>query len=194
MRLITERVDASYLEQPPPRPAQPGLVIDLLEERIFERPLRALLDPVVLAGVVVLAAMVAIRAGGALLIAAALVIAARIAVGAVRLWRQVGADVELLRSGLVVKAHILKLRPHRTTAGDIDGALLDCAIPVAPRRTYVGSVWLSNGDEALRLMRQGRVEVICLPRAPGTWRIAERIQSQISYERMGPVQSIPQDG
>ena len=89
---------------------------------------------------------------------------------------------------------MLGLRPYRTTLGAIDGALLDCAIPVAPRRTYVGSLWLANGAEALRIERQGRVEVICLPRTPGTWRVIEDVKSDIRYDRMGPIQQLPRDG
>ena len=78
--------------------------------------------------------------------------------------------------------------------GTIDGALLDCAIPVAPRRTYVGSIWLANGAEAQRLKHQGRVEVICLPRTPGTWRVIEDVKSDIRYDRMGAIQQIPREG
>ena len=74
-----------------------------------------------------------------------LIIVIRLLIGAGYLWRQVGDDLALLRNGLTVRAHVLGLRPHRTTMGAIDGALLDCAIPVAPRRTYVGSIWLANG-------------------------------------------------
>ena len=77
--------------------------------------------------------------------------------------------------------------------GEIDGALLACAIPVKPARTYVGSIWLADGHEALRLMHQGQLDVICLPRAPGTWRVIEPVQSQIRYDRVGPIPDIPRD-
>jgi len=85
------------------------------------------------------------------------------------------------------------MRPHRNVLGEIDGALLDCAIVVAPRRTYVGSIWVADGIEAARLARQGRVEVICLPRTPGTWRLIEEIRSDVRYDRVGPMAQIPQD-
>ena len=109
------------------------------------------------------------------------------------LWRVVSEEIALLRRGLIVKAHILKLQPHRTITGEIDGALLACAIPVKPARTYVGSIWLADGHEALRLMHQGQLDVICLPRAPGTWRVIEPVQSQIRYDRVGPIPDIPRD-
>jgi hypothetical protein len=71
---------------------------------------------------------------------------------------------------------------------------LDCAIVVVPRRTYVGSIWFADGLEAARLSNRGRVEVICLPHAPGTWRLIEDVKSDVRYERIGPAQSIPQEG
>ena len=101
--------------------------------------------------------------------------------------------LRLLRDGLTIRAHVMRLRPHRTMTGEINGALLDCVIPVAPRRTYMGSIWLSEGAEALRLSRQGRVQVLCLPRAPGTWRVIEEVKASIRYDRMGPMQQIPHE-
>ncbi len=102
-------------------------------------------------------------------------------------------DLLLLRKGLRLRAHVLRMRPHRNVMGEIDGALLDCAIVVAPRRTYVGSIWIADGIEAARLARQGRVEVICLPRTPGTWRLIEEIRSDVRYDRVGPMTQIPQE-
>ncbi|HJZ46216.1 MAG TPA: hypothetical protein VKE41_03585, partial [Roseiflexaceae bacterium] len=122
-----------------------------------------------------------------------LIIVFRLAIDARQIWRHVSDDLALLRNGLTIRAHVLGLRPYRTTLGAIDGALLDCAIPVAPRRTYVGSIWLADGAEALRLERQGRLEVICLPRTPGTWRVIEDVKSDIRYDRLGPIQQIPRD-
>ena len=46
--------------------------------------------------------------------------------------------------------------------GEIDGAILACEIDVAPRRSYVGSVWLSDGTEALRLLGSQRIDVAVL--------------------------------
>ncbi|HRC77881.1 MAG TPA: hypothetical protein PLO33_19510, partial [Kouleothrix sp.] len=110
-----------------------------------------------------------------------------------RIWRRVHDDLTLLRNGLTIRAHVLRLRPHRAPTGELEGALLDCAIPVAPRRTYMGSIWLSDGEEARRLANQGRLAVLCLPRTPGTWRILETINADVRYDRMGPMQAIPSD-
>jgi hypothetical protein len=143
--------------------------------------------------VVVLLVLFALRASTVLRLVPALLIILRLAIDGWLIWRRLREDLALLRSGLIIRAHVLSLRPHRSTMGEISGALLDCAIPVAPRRTYMGSIWLADGAEALRLARQGRVEVLCLPRTPGTWRVIEDVKSDIRYDRMGPIQQIPQE-
>jgi hypothetical protein len=189
----TEHVDAEYLARATPRPlplaALPGLVAACL----LERPRRALLDPALLAALATLLLLAALRASWPLL-------ALPLALAAWRLWRearrvaaQLRDELALLRHGRVVQAHILKHRPHRDALGEIDGALLYCAIPVAQRRTYVGTVWLSDGTEALRLVKAGRTRVICLPRAPGTWRIAEDLQSELRYDLKQPAPELPAD-
>ena len=193
MQRVTEQVDAAYLQQPPPRRLSPGVIVNLLSDHIFERPLKLLFDPVVIASIVALLILFGLRASTLMRLVPALIIIIRLLIGAWDVWRQASEDLALLRNGLTLRAHVLGLRPYRTTMGAIDGALLDCAIPVAPRRTYVGSIWLASGDEALRLERQGRVEVICLPRTPGTWRVIEDVKSDIRYDRMGAIQQIPQE-
>jgi hypothetical protein len=190
---VTDQVDANYLEQAPPRPIRPVVVLNLLGDHIFERPASAFLDPLLIVGVVTLVGMIALHAHRLLWLAALLLIFVRVGIGAYRVWRRAWDDLLLLRKGLKLRAHVLRMRPHRNTIGEIDGALLDCAIVVAPRRTYVGSIWIADGLEAARLASQGRVEVICLPRTPGTWRIIEEVKSDVRYERVGPMQSIPQE-
>jgi hypothetical protein len=193
MQRVTEQVDAAYLQQPPPRSLSPGMIANLLSDHIFERPLKAFLDPVIIAAVIALVVLFALRASTAIRLVPVLLIIIRLLISVGYLWRHVHDDLALLRNGLTVRAHVLGLRPHRTTMGTINGALLDCAIPVAPRRTYVGSIWLANGTEAQRLKHQGRVEVICLPRTPGTWRVIEDVKSDIRYDRMGSTQPLPQE-
>jgi hypothetical protein len=193
MQRVTEQVDAAYLQQPPPRRLTSAMIVNLLSDHVFERPLKAFLDPVIIASVIVLLVLFALRASTALRLVPVLIIVIRLVIDARQIWRRVSDDLALLRNGLTIRAHVLGVRAHRTTMGAIDGALLDCAIPVAPRRTYVGSIWLSNGAEALRLQRQGRVEVLCLPRTPGTWRVIENVKSDIRYDRMGPIQQIPHE-
>jgi hypothetical protein len=189
---VTDQVDANYLEQAPPRPIRPVVVLNLLGDHIFERPAVAFLDPLMLIGFVALIGMVVLQSNRLLWFAPLLLILARLAIGAYHVGRRAWDDLMLLRKGLKLRAHILRMRPHRNTSGAINGALLDCAIVVAPRRTYIGSIWLADGLEAARLVQQGRVDVICLPRTPGTWRIIEEVKSDVRYERVGPTQSIPQ--
>jgi hypothetical protein len=193
MQRVTEQVDAAYLQQPPPRRLSPTIIVNLLSDHIFDRPLKAFLDPLIIASIITLLVLFALRASSAIRLAPVLIIVIRLLIGAGYLWRHISDDLALLRNGLTVRAHVLGLRPHRTTMGAIDGALLDCAIPVAPRRTYVGSIWLANGAEAMRLKHQGRVEVICLPRTPGTWRVIEDVKSDIRYDRVGAIQQLPRE-
>jgi hypothetical protein len=193
MQRVTDQVDAAYLEQAPPRPVPPGVFLNLLNDHIFERPLRSLLNPALVTGVVVLVILFVLRASPLLRLLPLALIIGWMAIEARQIWRQTQEDMALLRNGLMIRAHVLRLRAHRATSGAIDGAMLDCAIPIAPRRTYVGSIWLSNGAEASRLASQGRVEVICLPRTPGTWRVIEDVKSEIRYDRMGPMQQIPHE-
>ena len=193
MQRVTEQVDATYLQQAPPRPLAPAVIANLLSDHVFERPLKAFLDPVIIAAVIALVILFALRASSAIRLVPVLLIVFRLLISARDIWQRVRDDLALLRNGLMVRAHVLGLRPHRTTMGAINGALLDCAIPVAPRRTYVGSIWLASGAEALRLKQQGRVEVICLPRTPGTWRVIEDVKSDIRYDRVGAIQTIPRE-
>lgn len=194
MQRVTEQVDASYLDQPTPRPIPPGVVLNLLYDYLFERPLRAVLNPLSIACVLVLIGLYLLRASPAIRLIPVLILLAQMGMAARQIWRRVRDDLALLTNGLIVRAHVLRLRPHRSATGTIEGALLDCAIPVAPRRTYMGSIWLADATEAMRLANAGRVSVLCLPRTPGTWRVLEAIGSDIRYDRMGPVQAIPREG
>ncbi len=193
MQRVTEQVDATYLEQTPPRAVPPSMVLNLLSDYVFDRSLRSLLNPVLIVGVVALVLLFVLRASPWLRLIPLLLILGWMAHEAKQIWRRTHEDLELLRNGLTVRAHVLRLRPYRDTTGALEGALLDCAIPVAPRRTYVGSIWLSEHAEALRLANQGRVEVICLPRTPGTWRVIEEVKSAIRYDHMGPMQTLPHE-
>ena len=193
MQRVTEHVDTAYLEQAPPRPTPPGLLMNLCSDYLLDRPLRTFFSPITAVCLVALVALYAIQASPLLRAIPGLIILAQIILAARRIWRLVRNDLALLTNGMIIRAHILRLRPHRGASGAIEGALLDCAIPVGPRRTYMGSIWLADGAEAQRLAKQGRVSVLCLPRTPGTWRVLEDVQSDIRYDRMGPMQAIPSD-
>lgn len=193
MQRVTEHVDASYLEQPPPRPLPPGVVWNLINDYTFAYPLRSLISPLLIVSCVALIALYLLRMPPIVRAIPLLIIVVHVGLVGRQIWQRVRDDLALLRHGLTIRAHVLRLRPHRSATGSIEGALLDCAIPVAARRTYVGSIWLADGAEATRLADQGRLLVLCLPRTPGTWRVIEEVRSAIRYDRMGPMQSIPQE-
>ncbi|HNP85065.1 MAG TPA: hypothetical protein PKK78_02940 [Kouleothrix sp.] len=193
MLRVTEQVDTSYLEQPTPRPRPTGVMLNLFYDYMLERPLRTLLNPLSITCLVALIVLYLLRVPPLVRLIPLLILLGQLGLAARQIWRRVRDDMALLSNGLIVRAHVMRLRPHRNPTGAIEGALLDCAIPVAPRRTYMGSIWISDGDEALRLANQGRLAVLCLPRTPGTWRVLEGTTADIRYDRMGPVQSIPAD-
>lgn len=193
MYSISDQHDSTYLRQPPPRPLSPMVVLNLISDHLLARPQRAFLDPLLILGIVGLVGLLIVRTNAPLWLLPLLAILARLTARTWRVVRRILDDLALLREGLIIRAHILRLRPYRSTTGQINGALLDCAIPIAPRRTAIGSIWLADGGEAIRLVHQGRIDVICLPRAPGTWRVIEKIASEIRYEHLGTQQQIPLD-
>ena len=193
MRRVIDQVDSHYLQQAPPRSLSYVVLLNLLGDHIFERHFSAFLDPVLIAGLATLILLIALRTNALLWLVPLAIVVGRLAVGAIRAWRRAWGDLMLLRDGQLLHAHVLRMRPHRNTAGEIDGALLYCAVPVTPQRAHVGSIWLSDGIEAAQLARQGRLAVLCLTRTPGTWRIIEELKSEVRYERVGPMPQLPED-
>lgn len=192
MQYVTDHVDTAFLHQPPPRALPPSTIWRLIRARMMRRRF-AILDPWMLLGMVVLGALALLHAPTILFVVPTVIIVWRVGQGMLWLLRSVRDDMAMLREGQVGIAEVRKLRPHHTPSGDIEGALIDCEIPVTPRRTYVGSVWLADGQEALHFAQQGHVEVLYLPRMPGTWRIIEDVSSQMLYQRVGPATDITED-
>lgn len=188
---VIEQVDRTYLLQPSPRPLPLGISFRLLLVNLLARPLSVLLDPLLLLSLAVLIALTLFGAPVVLWVVPVFIVLVRLLAAAAHTFQRVWDDLSLLRNGKILRAHVLKVRPYRDTSGTIQGVLLDCAIPISPRRTHIGSVWLSDGVEALKLAQLGRVEVVCLTRAPGTWRVIEDVRSEVRYERMGTMPDIP---
>ncbi|NTW01276.1 MAG: hypothetical protein HGA19_08175, partial [Oscillochloris sp.] len=86
------------------------------------------------------------------------------------------------RYGVVTNAHVMGVRTCRDAGGGFAGAYLDCVIPITRRRTSVGSVWMPNASEALRIGQYGRLNVICLTRSPGIWRLCDGDGPHLRYE------------
>jgi hypothetical protein len=192
MMRVTDRVPPAYLAYSTPRPFPVGAFLDLLGESVIEQPLRVLLQPLLIVSVLMLGVLVTLDGHWLLWVGPVGIVAAKLARAITRVLRRVRDELALLRHGLTLQAHILRLRPYRDETGEIDGALLYCAIPVAMRRTYVGTVWLSDGSEALRIARAGRMTVIALPRTPGTWRIVDELRSaHVRYDIHEPAPELP---
>lgn len=193
MQQVNQYVDDAFLQQNTPRPIPPMLLAEIFFSYVFERPSRTMLHPLFIINSAALIATLVLGLPLYVLVLPLAVIMGMLLLGGYRVGRRVWNNLRLLRHGLILRAHIRKLRPNRTLMGQIDGAVLDCAIVVAPRRTYIGSIWIADGNEALRLLHQGRLQVLCLPYAPGTWRVVEQVHSELSYERVGPMAYIPPD-
>jgi hypothetical protein len=179
---ILSLLESDTLEQQPPRRLPLFFVPNLIGEYLLERPPRSYLDPFVLAWMFGLVALIVVGVPSTVFVAMLVLLAARLLGPCLRLWRQVRDDYLLLRNGLLVKAHVLGVRPATDGSKSATGAYLDCAIPITRQRTSVGSVWLPDAAEAHRLSAEGRVAVICMTRAPGVWRLCDGDCAQRRYQ------------
>jgi hypothetical protein len=161
------------------------LVPNLLGEYLLERPWRSYLDPLLISCVVVGLAMAFVQVGAWFWLLLALVAVLRLVAVSWRLAQRVYEDVLLVRHGRVMQAHVLRLRPARNPQGHLSGAFLDCAIPVGPRQTSVGSVWFPDQAQAEALAQRGQLPVLCLVRPPGTWRLLDDTNPALRYEPDG---------
>jgi hypothetical protein len=185
------QIDQALLGHEPPRPLPPTLLADLLGDRLLATPLRAYLDPTLVAGIVAALGLALLRTPLWLSWLVALVVALRLVLLA---WRFLGpalSDAHLLRNGVVVAAQVRRLRVGGSPGEAHGGAYLDCTMPISPARTAVGSVWLASRAEAERLLAEGQVRVICLPRAPGTWRLLDGRSFEQRYETSGRPEAAP---
>jgi hypothetical protein len=179
---ILSLLEPGTLEQSPPRRLPRFFVPNLIGEYLLERPLRTYLDPFVLGWLFGMVALIVVGVPSTVFVAMIVVLAARLLGPCLRLWRHVRDDYLLLRDGLLIKAHVLGVRPALANGKNAPGAYLDCAITISDRRISVGSVWLPDAAEALRLSAAGRVAVICMARAPGAWRLCDGDCAQRRYE------------
>lgn len=179
---VLDLVEPGTLERTPPRRLPALFILNLIGEYLLERPARTYFDPVVIGCLVTSLAAAALGVGPYFWVALGTLASLRLLGPCSRLFRDVREDYLLLRYGLVVTAHVIGMRPCRATGGEPAGAYLDCAIPITRRRTSVGSVWIPDSSEALRLSAAGRIPVICLARAPGTWRLRDGDGPHLRYE------------
>jgi hypothetical protein len=193
MQRVHERVSHTYFELAAPRPFPVDALPDLILDYLVRPGLRLLLDPMVFAGLIGVLLFPILKLPWWWLACLCVIVLLWVRGKIMRVIQRIRDEIALLQHGLIVRAHVLRFRPHRTLMGEIDGARIDCAIAVAPRRTYIGSIWLSDGAEAVQIAESRRLLVICLPRTPGTWRVVEDLRSEVRYDRMGPIQRIPTD-
>lgn len=186
--IIIDQVEPEIFKHTPPRPLPNFILPNLLGEYLIITPLKTYLDPLLLGGIAAAIALFLLQVGLLLWIVLGLVLAVHVGVALWKLIRHVREDIALVKYGIIVRAHILRVRPQRDIEGSIVAMCLDCAIPISRQRTSVGSVWLTDEVEAARLEKQGRVQIICLPRTPGTWRLLEARSPTVYYT---PINATP---
>lgn len=168
---ILDLVEPTTLEREPPRRLPAFFLPNLVGEHLLERPLWSYFSLFVLVCLVGALALAALGGPPLLSLALLAMAAVRLLRPCLRLFRDVREDYLLLRHGLVVTAHVIGVRTCSDPGGNPAGAYLDCAIPLTRQRTSVGSVWVADPAEAVQMSAAGRLTVLCLPRAPGAWRL-----------------------
>lgn len=179
---VLDLVDRELLDYSPPRRLPFFFLPNLIGEYLLERPLRTYLDPFAIGGLAGLALLLIMRAHPLLWVALVGLLALHLSGPCWQLLRAVWEDYLLLRDGVVLHAHVLGVRPCRDGTSNAAGAYVDFAIPITRQRTSVGSVWMPDASDALRVGAAGRVPVICLARAPGTWRLRDGDGPHLRYE------------
>lgn len=167
---MLDLVEPGTLERPPPRRLPAFLLPNLIGEHLLARPLWAYFSPFVILCTVAAVALAVLGAPPATTLGLLALIGLRLLRPGLRLFRDVHEDYLLLRYGVVITAHVIGLRGCLGQGGITMGAYLDVAIPLTRQRTSVGSVWMADAGEALRLSAAGKLTVLCLPQAPGAWR------------------------
>ena len=84
MQRVTEHVDTAYLEQAPPRPTPPGLLMNLCSDYLLDRPLRTFFPPLTIACVLALFALYFLHASPWLRAIPGIIILAQIGLAARR--------------------------------------------------------------------------------------------------------------
>lgn len=168
---ILDLVEPATLERPPPRRLPAFFLLNLIGEHLLERPLWTYFSPFVLLCLVAATALAVLGAPTLVGVALLALAGVRLLRPCLLLYRDVREDYLVVRDGLVTTAHVIGVRATRSSAGLTTGAYLDCAIPLTRQRTSVGSVWIADAGEAMRLSAAGKLTVICLARAPGAWRL-----------------------
>ncbi len=190
MPILVDLIDPALLQQPPPRTLPLMLLPNLLGEYLIELPLRAYFDRVIIALLAGAVLFMWLDAGQWAWIGLSLMLVLRLGLLIWNIRRRAREDMALLKHGVIIQAYVLRVRPVPAGRHKPGGCYLDCAMPVGPQRTSIGSVWLADMHEAQCLLKQGCVRVICLPRAPGSWRLIEgKALAACHYEPPGQGQS-----
>jgi hypothetical protein len=168
-----KQCDQSLLQQQPPRAIPGALQRALLLEYLARHPQRTYLDPLLLNGLVAALAMLLLGVPWTLWLALGSIALIRLGILAWYAGINIHESIILLQRGIALHARLVRLRLSYNEKGDIEGASLDCAVPISKNRVSMGSIWMPDAEEARRLKTQGYIQVLCLEHAPGTWMVLE---------------------
>lgn len=168
-------LDLSLLQEEPPRHIPLRIYLRLVGSILYDRIFQNLAGFLITCGAVVAAVLAIARPEHILwltLLATLLIFLIIVMWSAAKHGLR---DILLLRSGRVVKAEVVRVRPSHQGEqnGTKGGAYLDFIIQVEQRRLSAGSIHISDEAEAHRLKERGHVLVLCLPYVPGSWYLLE---------------------
>jgi hypothetical protein len=175
---IIDLVDPSLFQREPPRTIPRFFRLNLLGEYLLEQPIRTYLDVPVLAGLSALLGLIILDIGIWLPALVVMVLTLRLILAGWRLMSRVHHDTRMLRNGAILAVHVTALR-HCPRGG----AFIDCRLTISPRRQSVGSIYLSNLPAAHALAERKDLRAICLPQAPGVWRLLNADIDGLRYDR-----------
>lgn len=175
---IVDLVEPALFQQEPPRPLPLFFRANLLGEYLLELPWRVYLDVPILAGV---SALIALRILDIALLPGLVVIvlASRIGWAIWRLFSKVHHDSRMIRYGSILPVEIIAIK----ACTNRPGVMVHCRLPIHASRQSVGSIYLPDQSQAERLAESNDLRAICLPRAPGTWRLLNVELPGMRYER-----------
>ncbi|NNJ10721.1 hypothetical protein EKD04_010305 [Chloroflexales bacterium ZM16-3] len=182
---VLNLVDHGLLNHTPPRRLPFFFLPNLIGEYLLERPPRFYLDPILISGIIASVMMIFLHAPAIFWLILGTILALRVVAVCWQIYRDVREDYLLMRYGIVTSAHVMGVRTCRDAGGALSGAYVDCVIPISQRRTSVGSVWMPDASEAMRIGQVGRLSVLCLTRSPGAWRLREGDGPHLRYEPAG---------
>jgi hypothetical protein len=112
MQPITERVSHDYFDQPSPRPFPYEALPNLIVDHLIRPGLRRLLAPLIVVGLLIVVGAELLHAPWYVSAVAYLLVATQLLRGIHHALRRMQDEIALMRYGLAVRAHVLRMRTY----------------------------------------------------------------------------------